>query len=127
MPTLKEVKDDPQALMDYTFTQWWWPEDSKQTLAWKAAWQALDKEAVLDALKAGLMRARTEHMVRCVGDVCRMTIPDSASEIFRHAWTHYSEAEVELETLSELSKSVLPENELLELVLTALGKSQAAI
>ena len=124
MPTLKEVKDDPHALIDYTFTQWWWPEDSKQTLAWKAAWEALAKEAVLDALKAGIMRARTEHMVRCVGDVCRMSIPDAAPEIFRHAWNNLSEAEVDLETLSELSKSVIPENELLQLVLTAFKNSR---
>ena len=121
MPAFEDVHKDPDLLMDYTFTQWWYPEDSPETLAWKAAWQRFEAEDVLKALKKGIVKARSEHMVRCVGDVCRMTMPDAAAELYRHAWKAFPEAEVDLETLKELSDNVLPKDELVNLMYGALN------
>lgn len=114
-PTLSSVRQDPEKLLEYSFTRWHLRAEVI------AAWQELDPLSVHATLTKCFDSDSVAGIKATTLSICAAAIPDLGADFVRRAWLEYPQTVV-LASLAEASAACLPHAEGYDRVTSALAR-----
>lgn len=119
-PTLEEVVDQPQALLEYSITRW------SLTPELEAVWQRLPRATILQQLSKRFASTRDISIRARLLTICAASLGDDGADFTRFAWGEYPDS-VSLDSLSQASAACLPFREGFDRVRSALAQLQGRV
>ena len=114
-PTLDDVCNDPNALLDFTVTQWHFRPDVAR------AWQALDQAEVLRTIEERYAIAGDIDIRAAMLDVAACSLAKTGGDFVAAAWDDFCQPR-QLGTLAQASAACLPYDDGFARVVTALSR-----
>jgi len=114
-PALDDVKSDPNALLDFTITRWFFRPDVA------AAWQALSPTDVLHTIVQRYSLTDDIDIQSAMLDVAACSLGESGKDFVTSAWNDYREPR-QLGTLAQASAACLPYEDGFSRVVNALSE-----
>jgi hypothetical protein len=118
-PTLKDVKHDPQMLLDYSITRWHFDENLAAT------WASFSRQNVLKVLSERFGSTSNLEIRSRVLEICGSALREFGTDFVRYVWGEYP-ATISLPMLAKASASCLPFREGFDRVTAALAQEKGS-
>jgi hypothetical protein len=103
-PTLADVENKPELLLDFTITRWYIEDPVAK------AWQSHPRDIILQTLTRRFAETANIGIRSAILEVAASALGDTGAEFVKHAWDDYPDA-VDLPSLAKASASCLPHRE----------------